>query len=295
MNDYDRIRDLWTRHDYTGVVSAAWRLPAVEHYPYLRSVVRLHDFTLSELVSRACQQAASGAWSPQHDQTRRQQAIRWVADLLHDFSPPAALVDHGDGDEAEAFRSHMLRAHLLCVSIALWLPYEQGEADAGDTKADAGPAFDAQLCECVSHHCGQIAEETNLPLAFFRDLLYSFLAESKDPHRLPASATTVSLTALLVSKTQRQGVVATLSLEPRSGGSGLCYPTPDLAFVRRDPTFREAEHNACTYVKDAGLWKADHDVRWRVTRRDGQPINTLTGSSMGFAFALGLAKLFTAE
>ena len=105
----------------------------------------------------------------------------------------------------------------------------------------------------------------------------------------------MSLTALLVGKTQRQGIVAILSLEQRSGGSGLCYPAPDLAFVRRDSTFREAAHNACTYVTDAGLWKADQDVCWRVERRDGQPITTLTGSSMGFAFALGLAKLFASS
>lgn len=286
MSDYDRIQELWAQHDYMGAVSAAWRLPATENYSYLRSVVRLHDVTLSELVSRACQQAASGAWSPQYEQTHHDQASRWVAALLDDFSPPAALVDHSDGDEAEAFRSHMLRAHLLCVSIALQLQHEEGEADA---------AFDAQLCGHVSSHCGQIAQETDLPLAFFRDLLYSMLPESKDSRRLPPSATPISLTALLVGKTQRQGIVATLSLESRSGGSGLCYPAPDLAFVRRDRTFREAEHNACTYVKDAGLWKADYDVRWRVTRRDGRPITTLTGSSMGFAFALGLAKLFTAE
>ena len=295
MNDYGRIHELWTQHDYMGVVSTAWQLPATENYPYLRSVIRLHDFTLSELVSRACQQAVSRAVSQQGAQTSHDRAIRWVADLLHDFPPPAALVDHSDGVETEAFRSHMIQAHLLCTHIALHLQHEEREANAGDTNVVSDAVFDAQVCERVSHHCGQIAQETDLPLAFFRDLLYSLLPESKDPHRLPLSATAVSLTALLVSKTQRQGIVATLSLEPRSGGNGLCYPTPDLAFVRRDRTFREAEHNACTYVKDAGLWKADHDVRWRVKRCDGQPITTLTGSSMGFAFALGLAKLFTAE
>lgn len=292
MNDYDHIRELWTQHDYMGVVSAAWYLPATENYPYLRSIVRLHDFTLSELVSRACQQAVTSSLLPQPDQTLHEQASRWVAGLLHDFSPPAVLVDHSDGDEAEAFRSHMLQAHLLCVIIALQMRQDEGEGDAVATQAEADTAFDTQVCERVSHHCGQIAQATDLPLAFFRDLLYSFLPESKDPRRLPSSATAVSLTALLVSKVQRQGIVATLSLESRSGGSGVCYPAPDLAFVRRDPTFREAEHNACTYVKDAGLWKAEHDVCWRVTRRDGQLINTLTGASMGFAFALGLAKLF---
>jgi hypothetical protein len=293
MNDYDRIHELWVQRDYMGVVSAAWRLPATENYAYLRSVIRLHDFTLSELVSRACQQATSGVMSPQRSQTHYDQASRWVTDLLSNFSPPAALVGHGDGDEAEAFRSHMLRAHLLCVSIALQLQHEEEAANADTANIDA--AFDARLCKQVAHHCGQIALETDLPLAFFRDLLYRLLPESKDPRRPPPSVTPVSLTALLVGKTQRQGIVATLSLEQRSDGSGVCYPTPDVAFARRDPAFHEAEHNAYRYVKAIGLWKANRDVRWRIERRDGQPITTLTGSSMGFAFALGLAKLFAVE
>ena len=201
MNNYDRIHELWIQHDYMGVVYTAWQLPATENYRYLRSVVRLNDFTLSKLVSRACQQAASGAWPLQRDQTRHEQAIRWVADLLHDFSPPAALVDHGDGNEAEAFRSHMLRAHLLCVSITLPLQHEEGETDIDDTNADADTTFDARLYDRVAHHCGQIAQDTDLPLAFFRDLLYSLLPSHR---RLPPSATAVSLTALLVSKTQRR-------------------------------------------------------------------------------------------
>ncbi|MGE0825530.1 MAG: hypothetical protein AB7G75_17000 [Candidatus Binatia bacterium] len=292
MDGYNHIYELWTQHDYMGALSVAWQLPATDNYPYLRSVVRLPDFTLSELVLRACRQAAARSLPARPNQTHHDQAVRWVEHLLHNFSPPAVLVDHSDGDEAEAFRSHMLQAHLRCVSIALQI---QQEEDASDTRADSNAAFEARLFDYVSHQCRHIDQETDLPLPFFRDLLYSLLPAGAGPHQLIQPDISVSLTALLVGKKQRQGVVATLSLEQRSSGSGLCYPAPDLAFVRRDPTFREAEYSACKYVKDAGLWKADQDARWRIERRDGQPINTLTGSSMGFAFALGLAKLFSLE
>jgi hypothetical protein len=296
MDDYAHIHELWTQHDYTGVLSIAWSLPATDNYLYFRSAVRLQDLSLSELVRRACQQAVSSSVSNQFQQpslTARAQSARWVEDLLDDFSPPAALVDHSDGDEAEAFRSHMLRAHLLCVSLALQLQ-EEGRlaADVVDPHPDSEDTLAALLFKPAAHHFQHLSQETDLPLVFFRDLLATLLPENKRHSRPSQSEPSVSLTALLVGKTQRQGIVATLSLEQRSGGNGLCYPTPDLAFVRRDLTFRAAERNACTYVKDAGLWKADQDVCWRVERRDGQPITTLTGSSMGFAFALGLAKLF---
>ena len=275
MDDYARIHELWTQHDYMGALSTAWSLPATDNYPYFRSAVRLHDLSLSELARRACQQAVSSAVSSLAS-NQLERSARWVEDLLDTFSPPAALVDHSDGEEAEAFRSHMLRAHLVCVSLALQLQ-EQGRLAA---------------FERVSHHFQHIAQETDLPLVFFRDLLATLLPDTPGHRQGLRSEPSVSVTALLVGKTQRQGIVATLSLEQRSDGSGLCYPASELAFVRRDPAFRAAEHNACTYVKDAGLWTPDQDVRWRVERRDGQPITTLTGSSMGFSFALGLAKLF---
>ena len=302
MDDYSRIHELWTQHDYMRVLSVAWHLPATDNYPYLRSVVRLQDFTLSELLLRACQQAISSSVASQSNQTRpirSDQAARWVEDLLTNFSPPAVLVDHGDGDEAEAFRSHILHAYLRCVSVVLETQ-EEGRREGSTTdiiemRADADTTSAVLFFGGVAHYFRQIAQETDLPLVFFRDLLDTFLLENTRHNHDSQSASPVSLTALLVGTTQRQGIVATLSLEQRSDGSGLCYPAPNLAFVRRDPTFREAERDACTYVKDAGLWKPDQDVRWRVERRDGQPITTLTGSSMGFAFALGLAKLFTSE
>lgn len=99
-----------------------------------------------------------------------------------------------------------------------------------------------------------------------------------------------SLTVLLVDEARDDGVVATLTLEFVANGTGALYPDPALAFVYRDWEFRQAEDWARNYVQRRGLWQKEWDVRWRLERRDRQPISALTGPSMGGAFALGLAK-----
>jgi HEAT repeat protein len=76
-------------------------------------------------------------------------------------------------------------------------------------------------------------------------------------------------------------------------GMGTLYPDPELAFVIRDQTFRQAAQYACAYVKGTvHLWPKQWDVRWgiKVQGRERLPA-TLMGDSAGAALALGLAKL----
>lgn len=118
-----------------------------------------------------------------------------------------------------------------------------------------------------------------------RDLLLAF---SDRPLR--SSLRNLTLTVLLVDAARQEGVVAALTLALIANGSGDFYPTPELAFLR-DPDFQQAEANAHAAVKAQELWLPDHDVRWRLQRRDGKPITTLVGPSLGAAFALGIGSL----
>ncbi len=101
----------------------------------------------------------------------------------------------------------------------------------------------------------------------------------------------LTLTVLLVDTARNEGAVASLTLALLPHGAGEFYPQPELAFLR-DATFQESEVNACRAVKTLGLWPPAHDVRWSLQRRDGKPVTTLSGPSLGAAFALGLGKLF---
>jgi len=100
----------------------------------------------------------------------------------------------------------------------------------------------------------------------------------------------LSLSVLLVDTARNEGVGATLLFELISNGRGDCYAVPELAFMR-DKDARQAEENARAYVEGIGLWRKEWDVRWQLHRRDGKPLVTLSGPSMGAAFVLGLVKL----
>ena len=107
-----------------------------------------------------------------------------------------------------------------------------------------------------------------------------------------------SLSVLVVAF--EAGMTATLTLEQLTDeGTGVFYPDPQtMSFVTRDDDFQEAEQNAVAYVRETEtMWQDEDkiDVRWKITRQDGQPFTHLTGGSAGGAFALGLAKLFAGE
>lgn len=277
MDVYVVLRELWRNSDYMGALTAAWTLPATDNYPYFLSAVQVRDLTLRELIFRACRQAVAISFAGQSEQQR---AVHWVDAFLHEFSPPAVLLDHGDGGEAEAYRRAMIRAHLLCVRALLLRQDKEQPWTASDV--------------VLSQEFLAIVQATDLPMAFFRALLSSLFPEEHRTADVDEKRPTVSLTAFLVGE-RTAGVAATLTLALQSGGSGVLFPASSLAFVRRDPAFLTAEQTARRYMERLELWKADYDVCWLVERRDGQPIGALKGSSMGFAFALGLAKLLTSS
>lgn len=97
------------------------------------------------------------------------------------------------------------------------------------------------------------------------------------------------MTVLLVDTARNEGVVASLTLELLPYGSGEFYPVPELAFLR-DDDFRQAEENARALTQ-ASFADHHHDIRWRLQRRDNKPLASLSGPSLGAAFALGIGKL----
>lgn len=124
---------------------------------------------------------------------------------------------------------------------------------------------------------------------FCRDLMQALLGKP-----LHQAERDLSLTVLLVDTARDEGVVATLTLELIPDGSRTIYPVPELAFLR-DNDFRHAENQAGTWSTSILMWRQDQDIRWRLHRQDGKPLTSLTGPSLGAAFALGIAKLCTGE
>ncbi len=172
----------------------------------------------------------------------------------------------------------MVRAHLLCALTAL--DHQQWTSDTVPT--DALQAIQHQLTNPPTHQ---------LSLAFLRDLTQELLGGQGV--RAQREAT---ITALLVDKAHNSGVVATLTLELLSDGSGAIFPCVAQAFLP-DATFLGAVDNARQYVQRQGLWRDGCDVRWRLSlRRDNRLILTsLTGDSAGLVFVLTLRKLFDPE
>lgn len=285
MDVYDVLCELWRKNDYMAALTTAWRIPPPDDYRFFFSQVQqvrhVRDLTLRELIFRACRQAVAISFAGQSEHRR---ATRWVEEFLSDFSPSDILVSHSDSSEAEAYRRAMIRAHLDCVRVSL-LGHKLSSAQM---EPDEFPGY-----EFVT-----IMQETGLPEAFFRALCLALLPEEYERNNPHPSHSTISLTVFLVEenldKNRDPGVVATLTLELIPEGSGILFPAPVLAFVRRNSSFREAEQTACRYAQRLSLWKTDHDICWSLERQDRQPLNPLLkGSSMGSAFALGLVKLLT--
>lgn len=123
------------------------------------------------------------------------------------------------------------------------------------------------------------------PPGFCRDLSLALLGQP-----LRQAERDLSMTVLLVDMARNEGVVTTLTLELLPDGSGELYPTPALAFLR-DDDFRQAEDNARTYLEQTSFADTHKDIRWRLQRHDNKPLTSLSGPSLGAAFALGVSKL----
>ena len=209
------VFDHWTHQRYMEALAAAWRLPRRYNYPsWQRKDINL---PLRELVFRACRDAVAAA-----HQGRREEVQRWLEGLLGKFSPPPALINHGEvGLSAqetlgrETFRRRMILAHLRCVEVAIKRDWDWTSRTIDAAGLD------------------QVAEDTGVPLGFLRDVVHALLPEADGGGQPRPPMETCTLTVLLVD-TAQNGVVADLTLERLPDGTGSLYPTPELGFVYRD-------------------------------------------------------------
>jgi hypothetical protein len=270
MDKCQEVYNLWKDGKCMTALSRAWQLPPLYDYPALLGM--LHgDIDLRDLVVSACREAIQEA---QHGNSH--EVTQWLDGLLHNFSPPPALIDHGDDDansNSMAYRSRMLYAHLRCTQEVVNRQWTSDTVSPTQLQA--------------------FTEEPDVPLGFLYDLVQELFPSANNSKHARQPVRALSLTSLLVDTVLDRGVVANLTLELMPDGNETLYPAPGLAFVARDDKFREAETNARIYVQEtARLWPNNQDIRWRLERRDGKRLSSaLVGDSLGGAFGLGLLRL----
>ena len=207
----------------------------------------------------ACQQEVQvGRWS---------QSGQW---WLRRLAAPNCLSFVPQTEEPDR-HLRMARLHLRCVQVAI-------EHSATLSPELAPEATAALAC---------LADEADVRAGFALDLTQELLQERS----LRQAVNELKLRVLVVDNLKDRGVVVRLLLERLAGGNQKLYPHPDLAFIRRDAHFLEAEANARNCVVSLGLWPDHTDVRWHLTRTDGGHLPALEGNSAGAALALGLAPL----
>ncbi|MEK6372558.1 MAG: hypothetical protein AABO58_07655 [Acidobacteriota bacterium] len=216
----------------------------------------------------------------------------------------------GDVDE--------LKRALLCARLAMVDPGDQAAAwqlceklsstrlaEFADIDPTNWPAWLRNVMDESAEGSLLRPRDSSFSPAMAWDLVTLFWAErSQDRAVSPRSPLPDSktLVALLVDKRfdkdskeyLEEGATAELKLELVPKGRGYIYPNPEcLLFVKQDERFRGALNSARASVRELlGGELEDHDVRWTLTRHDGQPLSELTQESVGGAFALGLAALW---
>lgn len=176
------------------------------------------------------------------------------------------------------------------VTLTGWL--DETQTTQQEVIQFSGP----QAAQTVSLHltCSLVACGENAPSliltqsGFCHDLKLALLGQP-----LRETERDLSMTVLLVDTARNEGVVASLTLELLPHGSGEFYPAPELAFLR-DDDFRQAEENARALAQTR-FADHHHDIRWRLRRRDTKPLTSLSGPSLGAAFALGIGKLWARQ
>jgi|GEM_PF-3873892 len=177
-------------------------------------------------------------------------------------STTASTLQAFGGRAAPAYS--MIEAHIQCAELAPTLP----------PTAPMPSPFQA------------LADSLRMPCGFFYDLARQLLQCPQEP------VYTFTTPILLVHTRTHEGLVADLRLELLAHGAGQCWPAPALAFVPRDPAFREAESAAKTYLEHIRVWRKSHDVRWSIQCPDDVPLPRLEGASLGGALAIGCMALW---
>lgn len=213
-----------------------------------------------------------------------------------------------------------LERAIVCARLALVSPESEGAArwvcerfSWADPKAAEVAAIDAR---CWPQWLREMIEQSpegslfrpndgSFSPAIAWDLVTRFWGARQDRRewgRRPLRSE--DLVALFVDRRQdkaadgrpeytQKGMTANLRLELLPGGRGHIYPDPEsLLFVRQDVKFREALESARHCARELlGTDLEGQDVRWSLTRHDGQPLSELFGGSAGAAFAIGLTVL----
>ncbi|GEM_PF-4116242 len=256
----ERIGQLRSQGDHVEALRHWWDLNRAFRLSHLSPDLQ----NLQEPIASACRQLVEQAG-------QRQSAVQWLRACVANWNPPPALIDNDD-DELRDHRSQVTFAYFRCAASAISL----SEGGTGIVPEDVQAA--AKLGE--------------LQNAFLADLTHTL--STGQPR--PASAPAQQVTPLLIDKTVGDvGVVAWLKLELITDGTGSLYPHPDMGFVWRDDSFRQAEQNAWQATRqDLGIadQTLNFDIRWSLGRVDKKRFHpVLTGNSAGLAFALGILRL----
>ena len=160
--------------------------------------------------------------------------------------------------------------------------------------------------EVPEERVARLAEKAAVAPGFVRDFLCELAGPDDDivsragiltgVLRHPVRSQTVPVLLIDERGQDSSGLVADLRLELVSHGSGRVYSIPALAFLRHDAAFEQSAEIALERAKRTGLWPETSDLRWCLSRRDGQPLATLLlGDSLGGSFAFGLERLLANE
>lgn len=148
-----------------------------------------------------------------------------------------------------------------------------------------------------SRHMDAGMERACLPAELNAARNWEFFYHLQQGHPRPEEGQGEKTRVLLVDVKDAEGVTADLTVHLIPDGTGAIYPCPVTnTFLITDAEnnlFDEAINTARQFLQNQGIWKDSYDIRWQLKRDDKKPMPTITGNSMGGAFALILWKLFT--
>ena len=145
----------------------------------------------------------------------------------------------------------------------------------------------------------EIAEDQILSIGQVKELsiqLAPRLADSNNDGCKNQGNPSISLPVLLFNPSGTpldRCILAELKLE-RVPGLGDCYPVAEsMLTLLVDDDFRQSIVNARQWLKHLDTLATQYDVRWRLRRYDNELLLSISGPSLGGAFALGLACLLS--
>src|SRR5262245_21317586 len=180
------VCDLLKKRRPMEALAEAWKISELFRYPYLTQSLQESglDLGLSELIFFACRDAVNKAKGG-----ALREVEQWMEGLLTS-PPPNILVNHDDGPHADwcqAYRSRMIRAHLLCTRVAcraIQLASVDGQAWGGTglTLERASEALLAPAWEAITLlKAPQSLERLSSPPQYWEELTKELLRNAHWP------------------------------------------------------------------------------------------------------------------